>query len=196
MRLSRQGANIRVVYDEKHVTKEETPPSTASFIKQRTRWNQGFLQVWLKGDWLRLPKLHQRIFASYLLIWPEMQSVLIVYLFASVFITITLKLSILIVLLSYLPLYLLVIQIITLNIGLVEFTRSFNLKYEIFSPLKIILTFYPFQLLLGFSSLRALARIFFGNLSWEKTKHINAHRLKIHSGYPNLAPATSPIYHE
>lgn len=66
-RLSVAGAKIRVVYDEEHVTREETPPTTISFIKQRTRWNQGFIQVLFKGDWLKLPHISQRLLAFYVL---------------------------------------------------------------------------------------------------------------------------------
>src|SRR5713101_7082818 len=54
IRLSVGGARIRVIYDDAYVTREETPASIGQFIKQRTRWNQGFIQVLLKGDWLRL----------------------------------------------------------------------------------------------------------------------------------------------
>ena len=43
LRLSVLGERIRVVYDSQHVTREETPDSVASFIRQRTRWQQGFL---------------------------------------------------------------------------------------------------------------------------------------------------------
>lgn len=52
IRLTLAGAKIKVVYDERHATQEETPHSVKSFIKQRTRWNQGFLQILKKRDWL------------------------------------------------------------------------------------------------------------------------------------------------
>ncbi|GAA3342103.1 hypothetical protein GCM10020358_35860 [Amorphoplanes nipponensis] len=43
-----------VAYDSAIVTKEETPGTLVSLLKQRTRWNQGFLQVYRKGEWRRL----------------------------------------------------------------------------------------------------------------------------------------------
>ena len=49
------GMRFRAIYDDHYVTREETPPTVGQFIKQRTRWNQGFLQILGKRDWLRLP---------------------------------------------------------------------------------------------------------------------------------------------
>lgn len=53
-RLSVAGAKIGVNYDEATVTREETPHSVTHFIKQRTRWNQGFLEILRKGTWRQL----------------------------------------------------------------------------------------------------------------------------------------------
>ena len=45
--------NVRVVYDDRYVTREETPPTLDHFIRQRTRWSQGFLQTLMKRAWRR-----------------------------------------------------------------------------------------------------------------------------------------------
>ncbi len=58
IRLSARGVPIRVLCDTDYVTRKETPPSVSQFVKQRTRWDQGFLQVLGNGDWLRLPGWH------------------------------------------------------------------------------------------------------------------------------------------
>jgi putative flippase GtrA len=55
IRLSSLGATVAVAYDPLLVTREETPASLRALLKQRTRWNQGFLQVLRKGEWRRLP---------------------------------------------------------------------------------------------------------------------------------------------
>ncbi|MBV8719689.1 MAG: glycosyltransferase, partial [Chloroflexi bacterium] len=60
IRISLLGEKIRVIYEDYSVTREETPPTLAQFIKQRTRWSQGFLQTLLKGEWKRMPTLGQR----------------------------------------------------------------------------------------------------------------------------------------
>jgi glycosyltransferase XagB len=79
IRLSTTGVPIRVLYDDRYVTREETPPSVEQFIKQRTRWTQGFLQVLGKGDWLRLPTVPQRLLAFYTLAFPLVQALTVLY---------------------------------------------------------------------------------------------------------------------
>jgi len=70
-------------------------------------------------------------------------------------------------------------------IGIYEFTSVYLLRFTIFTPLKVLITFYPFQLLLGFASVRAISRLISKNDTWEKTLHINAHR--------EIAPALRAI---
>ena len=43
------GAKVVVAYDSDMVTREETPGTLSRLLKQRTRWNQGFLQVTARG---------------------------------------------------------------------------------------------------------------------------------------------------
>lgn len=42
IRLSQAGARMSVLYNAEYATREETPPTLIGFIKQRTRWAQGF----------------------------------------------------------------------------------------------------------------------------------------------------------
>ena len=63
VRLSALGAQISVCYDPHLVTREETPETLWALLKQRTRWNQGFLQVLRKGEWRRLPTRGERLLA-------------------------------------------------------------------------------------------------------------------------------------
>lgn len=53
VRLSGLRATFSVAYDPYLVTREETPDALWAMLKQRTRWNQGFLQVLRKGEWRR-----------------------------------------------------------------------------------------------------------------------------------------------
>src|SRR5688500_11948332 len=70
LRFSALGERIRVVYDPRHVTREETPDSVDAFIRQRTRWNQGFIQVLRKKTWCSLPTAGQRALAVCTLGYP------------------------------------------------------------------------------------------------------------------------------
>lgn len=178
IRLSVLRAKIKVVYDARHVTAEETPASVGAFIRQRTRWNQGFLQVLLKGDFLKLPRISQRVLAFYILLWPQLQALLFVYMPFALLMILLLKLPVWLTILSTLPFYLFFLQQVTYNIGLYEFCKEYKMKYPLFSPLRLFLTAYPFAALLGYSAFRAVLRLFLRQKSWEKTMHFNAHRIQ------------------
>ena len=176
IRISLLGEKMRVIYDDRYVTREETPPTLSQFIKQRTRWSQGFLQTLLKGDWKRLPKMSQRLLALYTLGYPAIQAVLGIYILASVLMMFTFKVPILTALLLDLPLYLLAAHF-TLNlIGLYEFTDAHGLKPTWKVPLVMALGYLPYQWVLAYASMRATARQLRGINNWEKTQHIGAHR--------------------
>ena len=179
--LSIKGAKIRVVYDEAHVTKEETPSTIGSFIKQRTRWNQGFLQVLDKGDWKRIKSIKKKIFTIYVLLSPFIQSLFFLLIPLDLFIIFYYKLPVLFVMYSFIPLYLFIFQMIINIIGMYEFKKSYNLKSSLYIYLKIILGFYPYQLLLLISSVRAILRNIKKSDSWEKTTHFNEHRNDLHN---------------
>jgi len=171
------GMRFRAIYDDRYVTREETPPTVAQFVKQRTRWNQGFLQILGKGDWLRLPTWRQRLLALYTLAFPLIQTLTLIYLPFSLWLTLFGKLSVLVTLISALPAYLLIIQMIISLVGLYEFTAVHRLKPKWYSPLWLLAAYLPYQWMLGFGALRAVWRHLRGMNNWEKTKHVGAHRV-------------------
>lgn len=176
VRLSAHNTPMMVVYDEVLATREETPHSLESFIKQRTRWNQGFMQVLMKGEWVRLNKVSQKLLALYILGWPVVQALFVLYIPISLLMIFFMKLPIGITMLTLLPMYLLILHLITQMIGLLEFTREYHLKLSFWVVVRSLCTFYLFQVVLGVSSLRALFRYLNRNNAWEKTLHMNTHR--------------------
>ncbi len=176
IRLSAAGAKSSVYYNEQYSTKEETPSSTVSFIKQRTRWNQGFLQILSKNDWTTLPLLKQKLIVLYVLLSPIFQALLFLYIPLGVLLATYEKLPILVSLISYIPLFLILMQMIVYIIGLYKFTVEYKLSFTVMTPFRILLSFIPYQLILVYSSFRALTRFMLGSNAWEKTSHINAHR--------------------
>ncbi len=176
IRISLLGEPIRVVYDDRYVTREETPPTLGQFIKQRTRWSQGFLQTLLKGEWKRLPTLPQRLLALYTLGYPVAQAVLGLYTLASLLMMFMVKAPVLAAIILDLPFYLLAAHF-TLNvIGLYEFTNAHRLKPTWKTLLLMALGYLPYQWVLSYASLRATLRQLQGINNWEKTQHIGAHR--------------------
>jgi cellulose synthase/poly-beta-1,6-N-acetylglucosamine synthase-like glycosyltransferase len=179
MRLSASRVPIRVVYDDRYVTKEETPPSVSQFIKQRTRWNQGFLQVLAKPAWRKLPTLKQRLLAFYTLAFSLFQALMLLYLPVSLWMMFFEKVPTAVALISSLPLYLLVLQFAITLVGLYEFTSVHKLRPSLFSPIKLALAYMPYQWLLSFAALRAVFRQLRGLNNWEKTAHVGAHRQSV-----------------
>ncbi len=176
IRLSKMGERVRVVYEDAYVTKEETPPTVNQFIKQRTRWNQGFLQVLKAGDYWSLPHWGQRLLAVYTLATPVIQAITALYLPVSIYTMLFLKMSPLLAMIMWLPAYMLVGQYVLNLVGLYEFASAHGIRLSRWTWLKLLLSFYPFQVLLGISALRGVFRQLKGMNNWEKTKHVNAHR--------------------
>jgi glycosyltransferase XagB len=177
IRISLLGERMLVIYDDRYVTREETPPSLSQFIKQRTRWSQGFLQTLLKGEWRHLPRLGQRLLALYTLGFPVAQAILGLYILASVLMMFTLNVPVLMAIILDLPFYLLAAHFILNIIGLYEFTDAHGLKPTWKTLLVMTLGYLPYQWVLAYASVRATARQVRGINNWEKTQHTGAHRL-------------------
>lgn len=178
IRLSSHGARMGVTYDEKFVTQEETPSSAAHFIKQRTRWNQGFLEILLKGDWLKLRTTTQKLLSVYILITPYIQTVFFLFILFSLYAVFTIEFPIWLVLFLTIPLFLLIMQLLVFIIGQYLFCKAYNEPFYFWYPLKVCLSFVPYQVMLGMSATRAIWRSIARNNNWEKTPHLNAHRVQ------------------
>ncbi|MGB7342500.1 MAG: glycosyltransferase family 2 protein, partial [Phototrophicaceae bacterium] len=176
LRLTQMGANIQIVYDAVQATQEETPDSIEQFVKQRTRWNQGFYQIFAKGLWRQLPSLKQRITAIYILLNSLLQASIMLFLPVGIFIAVTQEVPVPIAIISYLHIYILIVQLMLNMVGIREFTEAYGLKIPLFFRFKMLAWFYPFQLMLSFSAVRAVGSFLTNQSSWEKTTHSNLHR--------------------
>jgi glycosyltransferase XagB len=176
IRLANSNLKIGVKYNSKHTTREEVPPNLDQFIKQRTRWTQGFIQIIKKGDWQKLNTIKKLFAASYVLFWPLFQSFLFVYFIIAVLVLPFLNIPLWISLLATYPLLLLFLQFVFLNIGLIKFTQEYSLTYSPLFIIRLLLAFIPYQAVLTYANIRASYRELLAIKSWEKTKHINSHR--------------------
>jgi cellulose synthase/poly-beta-1,6-N-acetylglucosamine synthase-like glycosyltransferase len=176
LRVSAMGERVRVVYDDRYVTKEETPPTLGHFVRQRTRWSQGFMQTLRKGTWKGLPTRSQRMLAWYTLAFPHAQALLGLYLPIAVLSALVLRAPVPLALLSWLPVLLLTAHFVTAVVGLYEFTGAHGLKASPGRVVTMALTWLPYQLVLAYAAGRALHRQMRGVGNWEKTAHIGAHR--------------------
>jgi glycosyltransferase XagB len=179
LRLSAAEERIRVVYDARYVTREETPPTIGQFIRQRTRWCQGFMQILRKGTWRNLPTRSQRWLAFYTLAFPHAQALLAIYVLFSVVTIISIKAPVLVALISFLPVLMLLAHFLISVVGLYEFARTYDLKASRRDVVRMAIAWIPFQFVVSYAALRALRRQMSGISNWEKTQHIGAHREQV-----------------
>jgi cellulose synthase/poly-beta-1,6-N-acetylglucosamine synthase-like glycosyltransferase len=176
LRLTGMGAKIQIMYDAELATREETPGSISEFIKQRTRWCQGFYEIFMDGYWLDLPTLKQRIASIYILLNSILQAGILLFLPVGIYIGFFQQVPVAVALLSWLPVFLLITQLIIALIGIREFTELYGKKLPLFFRWRMVLFYYPYQLLLAVAAVRAIYRFMTNQSAWEKTSHSNLHR--------------------
>jgi glycosyltransferase XagB len=175
VRLSSAGHRTAVAYEPRLVTREETPPTFEALLKQRTRWNQGFLQVLLKGDWRQLALPRQRALALYTLAMPFLQALVGIIIPLSILTFLFLRLPMPLVLFSFLPLMLTSTAVVMEVVALHEFGRLFEKRVRLRDYLRLVLGTAPYQVMLAAAAIRAVWRTWQGDNSWEKTAHVGAH---------------------
>ncbi|GHO42550.1 glycosyltransferase [Ktedonospora formicarum] len=176
IRLCLSGARVRIIYDDEFVTKEETPHTIEQFIKQRTRWNQGFIQILFRGRWLKLDTFQRRMLALYVLILPEVQAFFTLMIPVSIVMFFFVKLPVWMAMLTFMPFYCFILAMFIDLAGLHEFVKVHHRKWSWKEALILLLAFMPYQILLGIGALRATYRFLKGTSNWEKTAHIGQHR--------------------
>ena len=173
-RLSALGARTVVAYTSELATREETPETLSALIKQRTRWNQGYLQVLRKRDWTALP-LGPRLLAAYTLAFPFLQAAMAVVLPIAIVTMLLLPVPIVLALLSFVPAVTVLVVLGIELIGLYEFGLEFGVKPRVRDYARLAAGVIPYQLVLAFAATRAAWRELRGVRNWEKTAHVGAH---------------------
>jgi cellulose synthase/poly-beta-1,6-N-acetylglucosamine synthase-like glycosyltransferase len=182
VRLSARGARISVCYDPYLVTREETPDTIGSLLKQRTRWNQGFLQVLRKDEWRRLPTRRQRLLARYTLAQPFMQAFAGIGVPLAIVCALAVKVPVAIALVTFLPALPTIAMVVFELVGVREFCRVYLVRPRLRDYVRLAIGTPFYQLMLAAAAFRAVVREARGQRGWEKTAHSGAHR---------PAPATS-----
>ena len=179
VRLSTSGSRVAVSYDPAVVTREETPDSLGGLLKQRSRWNQGFLQVLGKGEWRDLPTWRQRALARYTLAMPFLQAFSGVMIPISAVVMFTTQVPVVIALLALLPIVPTAVTLAVEVAAVGDFARNYGLKVRLRDYLRLVLGALPYQVLLAAAAVRAVLRQLRGDSSWEKTEHTGAHRTAV-----------------
>jgi cellulose synthase/poly-beta-1,6-N-acetylglucosamine synthase-like glycosyltransferase len=166
---------VVVAYDSMMVTREETPDSLYGLFKQRTRWNQGFLQVLAKGEWKRLPTVWQRLLARYTLISPFLQAFTGIAIPIGIFVALFVDAPVAVALITFLPVLPTLTTLAFEVAGLHDFGAEYGLRITPMHYLKLIVGAPLYMLVLAAASLRAVWRERTGRSNWELTRHVGAH---------------------
>lgn len=175
VRLSALGAHTVVVYEPELVTREEGPPTLRAFVRQRTRWNQGYLQTLSRGYWRRLPQRRQRLLGAYTLAMPYVMAVAWIIFPVAIATAVAVKAPVPITLVSFLP-ALPMLSILAVEVsGLGDFCRAYGIRPSIRDYARLVLGLLPYQAVLSFAAARAIFREARGVRGWEKTTHLGLH---------------------
>ncbi|PXW35265.1 UNVERIFIED_CONTAM: cellulose synthase/poly-beta-1,6-N-acetylglucosamine synthase-like glycosyltransferase [Williamsia faeni] len=175
VRLSALGKRTVCVYDTALVTREETPDSTRAFIKQRTRWSLGFMQVLAKGKWKDLPTRGDRLRARWLLMQQYTCALAGIVLPLAIAGAVLSDSPVPVVLLAFLPLIPTLLTVAFEAEILREFGHDLNFRIRSGDYAWLVVSTPFYQLLLAIAALRALWKYRTGDFGWEKTDHVGAH---------------------
>jgi cellulose synthase/poly-beta-1,6-N-acetylglucosamine synthase-like glycosyltransferase len=176
VRLSSLGARIAVAYDPYLVTREETPDTLLGLLRQRTRWNQGFLQVLRKHAWRELPRARQRMLARYTLAQPFLQAFSGLAIPFAVFCAVILRVPVGVALISFVPAVPTIAMLTFEVVGLREFCRVYYVRPRLRDYARLLIGAPFYQVVLALAAVRAVVRELRGERGWEKTAHRGAHR--------------------
>lgn len=177
IRMGVAGAQVKVLFSPEITTLEETPLDIRGFIKQRTRWSQGFIQVARKGDWRELPRLGQRLMAAYTLLTPIYQATSFLGYGLLVLGLLQLRMGENRALVLFAPLLALLIITALEAVALSELGREFGMEFTLDDYVWLVLSTVPYMLLLSWAAMRAVTREVRGLRGWEKTAHAGLHRV-------------------
>ena len=175
IRLAASGARMAVACDPTLSTREETPSTFRSFVRQRTRWNQGYLQTLKSGYWRQLPTRRQRALAAYVLAFPLLQAVAAVIVPFSLLTMVLDSLPLNLALAGIVPALVSVAVVVVESAALRELRRTYHLATGLLDQVRLVATTIPYQLVLSFAAARAAWRELVGQRGWEKTAHLGAH---------------------
>jgi len=175
VRLSALGKRVVCGYEAELTTLEEAPTTVKSFVKQRTRWALGFMQVLAKGEWRSLPTRGQQLRGW----WTLAQQYAMAFAGVAVPIgfvsALFLHIPTPLAMLTYLPVMPMVLTMGFEMLVLREFGRDMRLKIGLRDYATLVLSTPFYQALLAFSAINAVFKFWRGDFGWDKTRHSGAH---------------------
>lgn len=175
VRLSVMGKHTVCIYDPALTTLEEAPITVKAFVKQRTRWSLGFMQVLVKGEWKKLPTWQRRLGGCWTLIQQFAMALAGVLLPVAFVTAVAVSLPEGIVILTYVPLIPLLLTVVFEILVLREFGRDMNFKIGLRDYVLLVVSTPFYQAMLLYAAMAAAVKFRRRNFSWDKTPHTGAH---------------------
>lgn len=175
VRLSAMGKHIVCVYHPELTTLEEAPTTVKAFVKQRTRWSLGFMQVLAKGEWKKLPTWQRRLGGWWTLVQQHAMALAGVLLPMAFVTAVALSLPAGIVMITYVPLIPLLLTVVFEILVLREFGRDMNFKIGLRDYVLLVVSTPFYQAMLLYSAVAAAVKFRRRNFSWDKTPHTGTH---------------------
>jgi len=169
------GAKTLSFYDPVLTTREETPPSLRTLIKQRRRWNIGFIQSFVAGNWRALPTMRQRFVALWILSMCIFQTISLVILPLTLLTVFWIKSPAPLAVALCVPTIPVVLGMTLQMLYLHEYGRAFDRRIGWHVYVVYVVTFLPYQVVLSYAASQALVWYLRGRLGWDKTEHTGDH---------------------
>ncbi|MBO0819305.1 MAG: glycosyltransferase [Nocardiopsaceae bacterium] len=178
---SRFGARVVAAFSPRLATREEVPPTIfhrkqGSLFWQRVRWLEGIFGELMRGYWLQMPTLRQKMLAGYILAAPLLQAIscaLLPLAFISAFV---LKVPEGLTLFLYVPLIPLAVTMISMLLALAQFGRAYRQKVRIGHFASILFLTPLYQIILALAAVWAVYRHYWGDGTWYRTGRGMQHR--------------------
>lgn len=175
VRLSVLGHDVRVAYQPHLVSREEAPTTIRRWVKQRTRWNLGFMQTIRKGQWRQLPTAGRRRFARWLLWQPSIVAVTGVIIPLGIVVALVAPSPLWATMVAFLPAVPTVMLVVIDVTMLYLYGREIGEKVRLLDYLLLVVTTPAYQLMSAYAAARAAFKYLRGDLRWEKTEHTGSH---------------------
>ncbi|HEY5853668.1 MAG TPA: glycosyltransferase family 2 protein [Aldersonia sp.] len=169
------GARTLTFYDPRLATREETPPDLHTLVKQRRRWNIGFIQSFVAGNWRSLPGRRQRLIACWILTMSLFQTVSFAMLPVTLVTAFWIDSPAPLAVAMCIPTIAIALAVALQMLQIHEYGRVFHRRVPWHVYPLFVATFYPYQLVLSFAAAQAVLWYVLGRLGWDKTTHVGDH---------------------
>jgi cellulose synthase/poly-beta-1,6-N-acetylglucosamine synthase-like glycosyltransferase len=174
-------AKAVAAFSPRLATREEVPATIfnkpkGSLYHQRVRWLEGIYAELLRGRWLQMPTLRQKLLAGYILAAPLMQALSCAMLPLALVSAACVKVPEGLAVFLYTPLIPLALTMLSMLSGLRQFGRDYKQRVLLRHYASIAFLTWLYQVILAAAALGAVYRHYWGNGEWYRTGRGMQHR--------------------